>query len=83
MKAIIKFLKTVRAVLWSFLGIRKAARAGITHWSLADLGLDAPEPIVRRVALFAPAHDVPCEFISGDSPAAIAEKLAAKIGNAL
>lgn len=63
----------------SFIGIRRAAKASITCWSLADLGLDAPAPVVRRVGLFAPRRDLPCEFIDGASPEEIAEKLTAKI----
>ena len=63
----------------TFMGIRKAARAGIAIWSLADLGLAMPAPVTRRQTLFAPARNLPCELISGDSPKEIAEKLAAKI----
>ena len=63
----------------SFLGIRKAAKANIQRWSLTDLGLDAPASMGRRAGFFAPVRDVPCEFISGDSPEEIAEKLAGKI----
>ncbi len=69
----------------SLIGLRKAARAPITTWNAADLGLAAaivgaagagvrwPEvtqPPVRRGA---------CEFIDGDSPAAVAAALAAKL----
>lgn len=62
----------------TFAGIRKAAKLSIQHWSLADLGLSAPAPLVRRVDVFAPPMP-PCEFISGASPEDIAERLAAKI----
>ncbi len=44
MKALIKFLKTVRAVLWSFLGIRKGSGfeediAAITPMHLIGVGI--------------------------------------------
>jgi Protein of unknown function (DUF2970) len=44
MKAFVKFLKTIRAVLWSFLGIRKGAGfeediAAITPFHLIGVGI--------------------------------------------
>jgi hypothetical protein len=44
MKAVIKFLKTIKAVLWSFLGVRKAAGfdddiATITPLHLIGVGI--------------------------------------------
>lgn len=44
MKALIKFLKTIKAVLWSFLGIRKGAGfqddiAAITPLHLIGVGI--------------------------------------------
>jgi Protein of unknown function (DUF2970) len=44
MKALVKFLKTIRAVLWSFLGIRKGASfqediAAITPFHLIGVGI--------------------------------------------
>lgn len=64
----------------SFMGIRKAAKAEIPVWSLADLGIAAPSAVVTRVALFnPPPRDVKCEIITGDTPEAIADALADKI----
>lgn len=64
----------------SFMGIRKASKAVIPVWSLADLGIQAPAAVVTRTAVLSPAvRDTACEIISGESPAAIAEILAEKI----
>jgi len=64
----------------SFMGIRKASKAQIPVWSLADLSVAAPAQIVSRTELVTPpSHEVACEFIKGDSSAAIAESLADKI----
>ncbi|HEY3313112.1 MAG TPA: electron transfer flavoprotein subunit beta/FixA family protein [Anaerolineales bacterium] len=64
----------------SFMGIRKASKAVIPAWSLADLGLPAPQPVVVRTELMnPPSRDVACEIISGSSPEEIAETLVEKI----
>ena len=64
----------------SFMGIRKASKAEIPIWSLNDLGISAPAPLVSRIELITPpSRDVTCEIIAGDSPAAIAESLTGKI----
>jgi len=64
----------------SFMGIRKASKAEIPLWSLADLGVSAPATVVSRTELLnPPSRDVACEIISGESPEAIAEALAGKI----
>lgn len=64
----------------SFMGIRKASRAEIPVWSLADLGIQAPEPVVEWPELMnPPSREVTCEFIEGSSPEEIADKLADKI----
>ena len=64
----------------SFMGIRKAAKANIPVWSLADLGAAAPPSVVSRTELITPpSHEVVCEVIKGDSPEQIAETLADKI----
>ena len=64
----------------SFMGIRKASRAVIPIWSLADLGIPAPASVVTwpKVAN-PPARDVTTEIISGGSPQEIAEKLVDRI----
>lgn len=64
----------------SFMGIRKAARAKIPVWTLADLGIAAPQPVVSWPELMAPPkRETTVEIIEGGSPAEIAEKLADKI----
>jgi electron transfer flavoprotein beta subunit len=64
----------------SFMGIRKASKANIPVWSLADLGVSALEPIVKRMELMnPPAQQTTIEIITGESPTEIAEKLADKI----
>jgi electron transfer flavoprotein beta subunit len=64
----------------SFMGIRKASKAEIPTWTLADLGISAPVAVVSRTALMEPpSRDIPCEIISGSSPEEIAEKLVEKI----
>ena len=64
----------------SFMGIRKASKANIPVWSLSDLGMTAPESIVKRTELMnPPVQDTTIEIITGESPAEIADKLADKI----
>ena len=64
----------------SFMGIRKASKATIPVWSLSELGVSAPEMIVKRTELMSPpARETKVEMITGDSPAEIAEKLVDKI----
>ena len=64
----------------SFMGIRKASRAEIPVWKLADLGASAPAAAVRWTeVLNPPVREVSTEMITGDSPQDIAEKLADKI----
>jgi electron transfer flavoprotein beta subunit len=64
----------------SFMGIRKASKAAIPTWSLADLGAQAPAPVIKRTEIMTPpVNSAACEIISGESPAAIAEALVDKI----
>ncbi len=64
----------------SFMGIRKASRAEIPSWTLADLGIGTPEKVVEWPELMnPPSREVTCEIIEGDSPEEIADKLADKI----
>jgi electron transfer flavoprotein beta subunit len=64
----------------SFMGIRKASKANIPVWSLGDLGLSAPEPVVKRTELMnPPAQQTSIEIITGENPAETADKLADKI----
>lgn len=64
----------------SFMGIRKAARAEIPSWTLADLALAAPAPVIAWPELMnPPSREVTCEIIGGGSPEEIAGRLADKI----
>lgn len=64
----------------SFMGIRKASKANIPVWSLSDLGVSAPQSIVKRTELMSPpAREMTVDIITGESPADIADKLADKI----
>ena len=64
----------------SFMGIRKAAKAEIQTWSLADLGIEAPTTVIEWPELInPPSREVSCEIIAGGSPDEIAETLADKL----
>jgi electron transfer flavoprotein beta subunit len=64
----------------SFMGIRKASRATIPVWTLADLGIEAPLISVRWPEITnPPVSEVTNEIISGDSPEEIAKILVDKI----
>ena len=64
----------------SFMGIRKAARAKVPVWGLADLGIEAPTAVVSWPEVMnPPVQEISNEIIEGDSPGEIAEKLADKI----
>ncbi len=64
----------------SFMGIRKASRAEIPTWSLAELGISAPSAVVKWPEVMnPPTREVVTELVSGGSPQEIAENLAEKI----
>ena len=64
----------------SFMGIRKASKATIPTWTLADLGISAPATVVTRVEIMnPPVRETVCEIIKGETPEVIAEALADKI----
>lgn len=64
----------------SFMGIRKASRADIPTWSLADLGLESPSPAVMWPEVMnPPKREITTEIVSGDNPSEIAEKLVDRI----
>jgi electron transfer flavoprotein beta subunit len=64
----------------SFMGIRKASRAEIPVWGLADLGIDAPTSVIHWPEIEnPPVREILTEIVSGDSPQEIANKLADKI----
>ena len=69
----------------SFLGIRKAAKATIPIWTATDLGLDpatvgaAGSGVHWPELSLPPAREGECQFITGDTPQAIAAALVAKL----
>jgi electron transfer flavoprotein beta subunit len=65
----------------SFMGIRKASRAEIPLWNASDLGFgEIPTPAMTWPELFAPPKiETTCEFIEGETPEEIAEKLADRL----
>lgn len=64
----------------SFMGIRKASKAEIPTWTLADLGISAPEAKISWPEISSPPkRDVTNEIITGASADEIAAKLADKI----
>lgn len=64
----------------SFMGIRKASKAEIPVWTLADLGIDAPQSQVSWPEIMnPPKRDVSNEMIEGSSPEEVAANLADKI----
>jgi electron transfer flavoprotein beta subunit len=81
MPAVISVLKDIGEPRYpSFMGIRKASRATIPVWTLADLGIQAPQshvtwPVVENP----PVREVKTEMITGDTPQEIAAKLVDKI----
>lgn len=64
----------------SFIGIRKASKAEIPVWGLADLGIDAGSRKTQVVSVAEPPkREGEVEMITGDSAAEIAAKLADKL----
>jgi electron transfer flavoprotein beta subunit len=64
----------------SFMGIRKASRATIPTWALADVGIGALASAVKWPDLLnVPVREIQTEIISGESPEEIVDKLAEKI----
>ena len=64
----------------SFMGIRKASRAEIPTWSVAELEAEVSDPVVTWPEITnPPKQEVLTEIISGDSSQEIAETLAGKI----
>ena len=64
----------------SFMGIRKASRAVIPVWSLADLAMSGLKPnIVWPEISNPPQRQVTTEMVTGSTPEEIAEALADKI----
>jgi electron transfer flavoprotein beta subunit len=64
----------------SFMGIRKASRANIPTWTLADLDLGELSRAVNWSELMnPPTREIKTEIVEGENPEEIAEKLADKI----
>jgi electron transfer flavoprotein beta subunit len=64
----------------SFMGIRKASRAEIPIWGLADIGLSNLQSNVSWIEIFnPPQRQITTEIITGGSPQEIADSLAEKI----
>ena len=64
----------------SFMGIRKAARAEVPVWSLAELGIIAPSSVISWLDIFnPPSREIVCEIVSGSNPEEIAATLADKV----
>lgn len=64
----------------SFMGIRKASRAEIPVWTLADLGMDPPQSVVHWPEIEnPPTREITTEIIEGETPQEIAENLVEKI----
>ncbi len=79
--AVITVMKDINEPRYpSFIGIRKASKATIPVWTLADLGV---EPVVSKAEVQAtrnlPAQEVQTEIISGDDPAQVAKQLVDKL----
>jgi electron transfer flavoprotein beta subunit len=64
----------------SFMGIRKASRATIPEWTLADLGIDVPASVVHWPEIEnPPVREITTEMIAGESSEEIAGALVEKI----
>jgi len=81
MPAVISVVKDIGEPRYpSFMGIRKASRAEIPVWSLADLGLEVSAPFVTWPEMKnPPKREVQTEMITGESPQEVAARLAEKI----
>jgi electron transfer flavoprotein beta subunit len=62
--------------------IMMAAKKEVKNWTVADLGIAAPQSRVTLEALFVPETKVETEFIEGDTPQEKAEKLAMRLREA-
>jgi electron transfer flavoprotein beta subunit len=78
--AVITVMKDINEPRYpSFIGIRKAGKATIPVWSLADLGIEAPTKKTETLAFNnLPVRDVSVEMLAGE-PAEQAAKLVEKL----
>lgn len=67
--AVLSVLKDINEPRYpSFIGIRKAGKATIPVWSLADLGTDAPAAKTQNTGFRdLPVRDIQCEFLEGEA----------------
>jgi electron transfer flavoprotein beta subunit len=81
MPAVISLVKDIDEPRYpSFMGIRRASKAEIPTWSLAQINCSAPAPVIEYISLVnAPVSEVICEMVTGSTPQEIAEHLAEKI----
>lgn len=79
--AVLSFSKDIGEPRYpSFMGIRKASRAEIPIWTLADLNLSAPTSLVSWPEIMnPPVREVTTEIITGESPEEIARNLVERI----
>ena len=79
--AVLNFVKEIAEPRYpSFMGIRKATKAEITTWNLADLGIPAPPVYVNwQETLNLPKQEIVTEMISGSTPQEIAENLVERL----
>ena len=78
--AVISVMKDINEPRYpTFIGIRKASKAAIPEWSLADLGIEAPESKTQVTAFSnPPARNVQVEMIEG-TPEEQAAKLVERL----
>jgi electron transfer flavoprotein beta subunit len=62
--------------------IMMAARKEVKAWTVADLGIEAPQNRINLEALFVPDTSVATEFIDGETGAEKGEKLAVRLREA-
>jgi electron transfer flavoprotein beta subunit len=64
----------------SFMGIRRASKTEIPTWSISQIGIPAPSPVIDHLGIMnAPIREVVCELIKGSNPQEIAGTLVEKI----
>jgi electron transfer flavoprotein beta subunit len=80
--AVISVVKEINEPRYpSFMGIRKASRAEIPVWTLADLGdsISTKAAVTWPEVFSPPVIDTQCEFIEGESAEQVAKKLAERL----
>jgi electron transfer flavoprotein beta subunit len=65
-----------------FRQIKMAASKEVKAWTLSDLGIEAPKNRIHLESLFIPETKVETEFIEGETPKEVAEKLALRLREA-